>query len=87
MVRTISKLIDVYPYLLAFASRRRKILVMVRSRGATTVLGKKRMGGALTMLCQSVVGLIRFRERILLAQGRRPMEDHPQGAGVTVPQL
>jgi hypothetical protein len=60
-------------------------VVTVPSRSATTVLGVKGIKSALTMLYQSVVGLIGPRERVLLAQGGRPMEDLPQGAGVAVP--
>jgi hypothetical protein len=61
-------------------------VVMVPSRSATTVLGVKEMKSALTILNQSVVDLIGPRDRVLLAKGRRPIKDLPQGAGVAVPQ-
>lgn len=78
-------------YLTVFTSFRVAVgarsVVMAPSRSATTVLGVKGMKSALTMLYQSVVGLIGPRERALLAQGRRSMRDLSQGASVAVSQL
>ena len=61
-------------------------VAMAPSQSATTVLGVKGVKSALTMPYQSAVGLIGPREHVLLAQGRRQIEDLPQGAGVAVPQ-
>jgi hypothetical protein len=85
MVRAISTLMSsrIHHLLLAVGARS---VATAPSQSATTVLGVKGIKSALTMLYQNVVGLIGSRERVLLAQGRRPMEDLPQGAGVTVPQ-
>jgi hypothetical protein len=85
MVRTISALVSNRIYQLSLAVGARSV-VTGPSQSATTVLGVKEMKSALTMLYQNVVDLIGFRERVLLPQGRRPMEGLPQGAGVAVPQ-
>jgi hypothetical protein len=85
MVRTISALVSNRNYQLSLAVGARSV-VTGPSQSATTVLGVKEMKSALTMLYQNVVDLIGPRERVLLPQGRRPMEGLPQGAGVAVPQ-
>ncbi len=56
-----------------------------RSRSASTVLSVKGITSVLTMLYQSVVGLIRFRERVLVVQGRR-MKIPLEGAGAAGPR-
>jgi len=84
MVRTIPMSMSGHALQLSPAAGARSV-VTVPSRSATTVLGVKGIKSALTILNQSVEGLIGLRERVLLAQGRRPMEDLPHGAGVVVP--
>ena len=80
MVRIISsksnrRIID--PFSLAGPARS---VVTARSRSASTVLSVKRTTSVLTILYRSVEGLIRSRERVLVAQGQRMM-NLSQGAG------
>jgi hypothetical protein len=56
-----------------------------RGRYATTAPNVKGTNSALTMSCQSVVGQIGSRERVLAVQGRRMATENLQGAGVVVP--
>lgn len=84
MVRTIFALMSNRIHQLSLAVDARSV-AMAPSQSVTTVLGVKGVKSALTMPYQSAVGLIGPRERVLLAQGRKPIENLPQGAGVAVP--
>lgn len=85
MVRTTSTLTPNHIHQHSLAVRA-KSGVTVPSRSVSTVRGVRRMKSALTMLYQSAVGPIRPKERVFLEQGKRPMEDLLQGAGVAVPR-
>ena len=85
MVRATSTFISNHIHQLSLAVGARSG-VTVPSRSVSTVLGVKGMKSALTMLYQSAVVLIGPRECAFLKQGKGPMEDLPQGAGVAVPQ-
>jgi NADPH:quinone reductase-like Zn-dependent oxidoreductase len=84
MVRILSTSLSSRAHQLLLAVDARSV-VTVRSRNATTVLSVKGTKSVLTMPYQSDVGLIGFRERALVAQGRPMMKKNlPQGADVAV---
>jgi hypothetical protein len=86
MVRTISTSISSRAHNHPLLAEGARSAVTAQSRSATTVLSVKGMDSVLTILYQSVVGLIGSRERVLVALGRPMTMNLPQGAGVAVPQ-